>query len=110
MIDPMNNLFLGTAKYMMNIWKDSELLSSAMFEKVEQDVDAINLPARIGRDPGKIAAGFSNFTAEQWKTWTVVLSRYVLCEILPAAHFEVWNLFAEACLILFALSFMNLTL
>ena len=100
MIDPMHNLLLGTAKNMMAIWKDTGLLSPAMFEKIQQQVDTINLPAGIGRVPGKIAAGFSNFTAEQWKTWTVVLSRYVLKEVLPTPDFQVWCLFAEACSII----------
>lgn len=100
MVDPMHNLLLGTAKNMMTIWKDSGLLSATAFEKIQQQVDAINLPAGIGRVPGKIAAGFSNFTAEQWKTWTVVLSRYVLKEVLPTRDFKVWCLFAEACSII----------
>lgn len=34
---------------------------------MQERIDAINLPANIGRVPGKVASGFSEFTAEQWK-------------------------------------------
>ena len=99
LVDPMHNL-LGTAKNMMSIWKDSGLLSHSIFEKIQQQADLVNLPAGIGRIPGKIESGFSDFTAEQWKTWTTVLSQHVLSDILPKEHYLLWCMFAEACSIL----------
>ena len=94
-VDPMHNLLLGTAKNMLAIWKNSRLLSNTMFDQIQHEVDSINLPAGIGWVPGKIAAFFS--TAEQCKTWTIILSRHILENKLPLEHFQVWCLFAEAC-------------
>ena len=96
LVDPMHNLLLGTAKSMMTIWKESGLLSNSSFENIQKQVDLVNLPAGIGRIPGKIATGFSDLTAEQWKTWTTVLSQYVLHDILPKEHYLLWCMFAQA--------------
>ena len=52
----------------MTIWKNSGLLSNTKLDQIQHEVDSINLTAGIGRVPGKIAAAFSNFTAEQCKT------------------------------------------
>ena len=100
LVDPMHNLLLGTAKNMMKIWKESGLISNADFEDIQHNVDSINLPAGIGRIPRKIESGFADFTAEQWKTWTIVLSPYVLCNVLPPDHYAVWCLYSKACFIL----------
>ena len=85
---------------MMTIWKESGLLSNSSFENIQKQVDLVNLPAGIGRIPGKIVHGFSDFTAEQWKTWKTVLSQYVLRDILLKEHYLLWCMFAQACSIL----------
>lgn len=100
LVDPMHNLLLGTAKNMMSIWKDAGLIPDSTFLKIQQEVDSFNLPAGIGRIPGKIEAGLASFTAEQWKTWTTVLSPYVLKKHLPPEHYKLWCIFAKACTIL----------
>ena len=97
----MHNLLLGTAKSMMTIWKESGLLSNSSFENIQKQVDLVNLPACIGRIPGKIVHGFSDFTAEQWKTWKTVLSQYVFRDILLKEHYLLWCMFAQACSILY---------
>ena len=35
-IDPMHNLFLGTAKHIMTIWKDNNILSKDQFAVILQ--------------------------------------------------------------------------
>ena len=80
LVHPMHNLLQGTAKSMMTIGKESGLLS----ENIQKQVDLVNLPAGIGRI---IASGYSDFTAVQWKTWTTVLSQYVLHDILPKKNY-----------------------
>ena len=67
-IDPMHNLFLGTAKRVMETWLKSSVLSQADLELIQSKVDAVLVPTNIGRIPGKIARSFSGFTADQWKT------------------------------------------
>ena len=99
-IDPMHNLFLGTAKRMMEMWLELSLLTRADLEKVQQKVDSTNIPSNIGRLPFKIAKSFSGFTAEQWKTWTTVFSPFALFGHLPVNHYNCWLNFVKACKLL----------
>ena len=99
-VDPMHNLLLVMAKNMMKIWKECRFLSEANLDNIQQQVDAFILPAGIGRIPGKVVAGFAEFTAEQWKMWTIVLSPHVLSDILPHDHYALWCIYSEACSIL----------
>ena len=72
-IDPMHNLFLGTAKHVMETWMDASVLTPADFQKAQDKVDSVHVPTNIGRIPGKIAKSFSGFMAEQWKMWILVV-------------------------------------
>ena len=51
---PMHNLFLGTAKKMLEIWQDNGLLNKHHFEKIQNFVDSMNVLSDIGRIPHKI--------------------------------------------------------
>ena len=73
LIDPMHNLFLGTAKNILTLWKTSKIISEGTFSSIQDVVDSISVPPRIGRLPEKIASGFSGFTAEQWMAWTIII-------------------------------------
>lgn len=64
-VDPMHNLLLGTAKHMLAIWSDMKLLDQKQLRTIQSNVDSFITPSDIGRIPGKIASGFSGFTAEQ---------------------------------------------
>ena len=88
----MHNLFLDTAKHVMETWLDTSMLTAADLQKVQERVDAVLVPANIGRIPGKIAKSFSGFTADQWKNWVVVFSSYALHGILPDEHYRCWLL------------------
>lgn len=35
-IDPMHNLYLGTVKHLMSIWKDCEILTKAHFLTIQE--------------------------------------------------------------------------
>ena len=100
-IDPMHNLYLGTAKHLMkDVWlnEQSPVLRSADFDKIQEIVDSMMTPQDIGRIPGKIANNFGGFTADQWQSWTVVYS------LLPSRGFtresSCWTSFVTACKIL----------
>ena len=100
-VDPMHNLLLGTAKYLMNMWKESGVVNRAQFEYIQQEIDDMRVPANVGRIPYKIASNFSSFTADQWKNWVCVYSTVCLKEILPSEHYQCWVLFQDAvCLLL----------
>ncbi|CAB4011940.1 Hypothetical predicted protein [Paramuricea clavata] len=96
-IDPMHNLFLGTAKHTMETWLNASILTSADLEKVQKKVDEVHVPTNIGRLPGKIAKSFSGFTADQWKNWVTIFSPYALYDILSEDHYRCWLQFVKAC-------------
>ena len=99
-IDPMHNLFLGTAKHVLkNIWlnDDDVKISGKHFQNIQNIVDSCAVPKSLGRIPHKIASSFSSFTADQWKNWTLVFSLLCLNGILPTAELECWRLFVQAC-------------
>lgn len=96
-IDPMHNLLLGTAKHMVSIWRDKDILSKAQLEEIQKRVDSFVTPADVGRLPTKIMSNFAGFTAEQWRNWTVLFSLYALKGILPHRDFSCWQLFVKAC-------------
>ena len=55
-------------------------------------------PSDSGRQPAtNISSGFSGFTAEQWKNWTLYYSLFCLTDILPSRHYQCWQLFVKAC-------------
>ena len=96
-IDPMHNVLLGSAKLMVTIWKEKCLLSNVQFQNIQLLCDKFIVPSDIGRIPHKISSGFSSFTADQWKNWTLIYSLVALKDILPENHYNCWKLFVRAC-------------
>lgn len=99
-VDPMHNLYLGTAKHMMkNVWlnEKNDFISDEDFQRIQELVDSMTVPQDIGRIPGKISCSFSGFTADQWKNWTTVYSLFALKGVLPDKHLECWRYFVLAC-------------
>lgn len=99
-IDPMHNLFTGTAKHVLkNIWMEADkpLLDKNSLLKIQEKVDKIPVPADVGRTPKKIRNSYGGFTADQWKSFTILFSVYALHGILPATDLEVWRDFVMAC-------------
>lgn len=93
-VDPMHNLFLGSAKHFLksilfghNIIKESDNVV------IQELVDSIVVPSDIGRIPHKIISGFLSFTADQWKNWTMYYSLIVLHDILSTDILECWRHF-----------------
>ena len=99
-VDPMHNLWLGTAKNLMELWKSSQLLTDKEFCIIQQRVNSFITPNNIGRIPSKIASNCAGFTAEQWKNRTIFFSLYALQGILPRPHYQCWLFFVKACYIL----------
>lgn len=100
-IDPMHNLLLGTGKYVMNLWKESNILSRADLEDIQDEVNSIKVPSNIGRITFKIGSNVSGFTADQWRNWICVYSLFCLKGKLPTSHYQCWSKFVDAfCLLL----------
>ena len=90
-VDPMHNLLLGTAKHMLSVWKDLNLFTTDQFEVIQQKVNSFHTPADVGRIPTKISSGFSGFSADQWRNWTLLYSLYALKDVLYYSHFNCWS-------------------
>lgn len=99
-IDPMHNLFLGTAKKVFKLWVERDILSKKKLEKVESRLEEVNSFTDIGRIPTHISGNYGVFSAAEWKNWTVTFSLYALCGILPEEDYRCWEQFVIACRIL----------
>lgn len=96
-IDPMHNLFLGTSKKMINVWKEKKYLTEKTLSLIQQRVDKAHVPSDVGKLPGKIEKfTFDGFTADELKNWTILFSIYALKGIIPDAHLENWRYFVLA--------------
>ena len=91
------NLFLGTSKLMLSLWKEYGYINHSNFEQLQWEIDSINPPANVGHIPGKVSSAFAGFTADQLMLWTVVYSPVVLRTILPSEHYTLWCMFSKAC-------------
>ena len=96
-IDPMHNILLGSAKHIIGLWKKLGLFKEGDNEHIQTLVNKFVTPSDVGRIPYKIASGFSSFTADQWKNWTLIFSLIALKETLPDCHYQCWYVFVEAC-------------
>ncbi|MEW8562130.1 MAG: hypothetical protein AB2541_08490 [Candidatus Thiodiazotropha sp.] len=97
-IDPMHNLFLGTAKRMFKVWIDNEVLTSEKLDVIDKKIRNVKIGGEFGRLPSNIASNWGGFTAEQWKNWTLVYSLYVLKGVIQENHYKCWHTFVTACL------------
>ena len=86
-IDPMHNLLLGTAKHCIDV---TGVLSSGQLQAIQSKVDSFSCPNDVGRIPYKIQSSFAGFTADQWKSWTVLFSLFCLRDVLPTQDYKCW--------------------
>ena len=94
-VDPMHNLFLGTAKMMLKkIWLERGLITTLAYCK------PMTVPSDIGRIPRKIMSSFGGFTAEQWKNWVTIYSMFALRGVLLQNDYVCWQTFVLACFFL----------
>ena len=67
LIDPMHNLFLGTARHVArDIWIGRSILGASAISKIEARLRSLIIPVGLGRLPTSINAGCF-LTADQWK-------------------------------------------
>ena len=75
-IDPMHNLYLGTAKHILkDVWTEQGLINHKTMSLIQNRVNVTSTPDYVGRIPLKIASFFSGFTADQFKNWTNLFSK-----------------------------------
>ena len=96
-IDPMHNLFLGTAKHVFKLWISEGHLSKQQLKQIEEKLVKMEVPPEMGRLPKNISSNHGSYTAEQWKNWTLVYSMYALKDILQTEHLKCWQAIVLAC-------------
>ena len=63
MIDPMHNLFLGTAKRVFSKWIEEDITTKAGLEKLQERIEVISSLSDIGILPGNIKSNYGGYTA-----------------------------------------------
>ena len=98
-IDPMHNLFLGTAKkiLMFKIWCENDILAKEKLQEVQERIENVEAPSDLGRLPGNLSSNHGGFTASQWKNWVLYYSLFALEGILGEEHINCWQNFVLAC-------------
>ena len=102
-VDPMHNLFLGIAKWIVKrIWVDQGILTLSMLNEVQKRMGKFQVPADLGRIPGKIdcGEGFSNFTADQWRNFFTIYATVSLWNYLSSEDRKILTHFVRICSIL----------
>ena len=95
-IDPMHNLYLGTAKYVFQkLWMVHITKGKTTQAEVNRRVASLNVPAsvRFSRIPSPTDY---SLTAEQWMIWVNYYSIYCMHGILSDAEIECWRTFVLA--------------
>ena len=65
-IDPMHNLYLGTAKHIVKkVWHERGMIDKKDYGSLQECVDSVCSPPSLGRLPLKILSSFSGLTADQ---------------------------------------------
>ena len=96
-VDPMHNLFLGTAKYVFKLWDKQGIIGKKEMKLLESRIEAMDVPTDIGRLPKKISSNYGSYTAEQWKNWTLIYSMFALKGVIADKHLQCWQTFVLAC-------------
>ncbi|KAG9270975.1 hypothetical protein AMEX_G13841 [Astyanax mexicanus] len=100
-IDPMHNLLEGTAKRVMQVWRETGVISKDGFSALQSRVDAMRIPSHVDSGiPSKLEAAFEGFTASQWKMWVCVYSLFALKDIISEEHYNIWKVFVSATKVL----------
>ncbi|OAD66582.1 hypothetical protein PHYBLDRAFT_152381 [Phycomyces blakesleeanus NRRL 1555(-)] len=99
-IDPMHNLYLGTAKQMIQIWCKRNYINEKNQFTMQELANGIVVSCEYAHITKKIVNGFSFMKADEWKSWCIIYSPFVLKHVLPAKNLENWILFVDACRLL----------
>ena len=66
-IEPMHCIFLRLAKHTIQRRKKNGIVDASHFILLQEKVDLIIPPSKIGRIPRKVESDFASFTANEWK-------------------------------------------
>ncbi|OAD66189.1 hypothetical protein PHYBLDRAFT_175482 [Phycomyces blakesleeanus NRRL 1555(-)] len=96
-IDLMHNLFLGTAKRMMDQWIERGVFGDRDFTAMQKIADKMIVPRGYTALKSKIGKKFAFMKADERKSWVLIYSPVVLKSVLSSLHFNNWVDFVHAC-------------
>ena len=95
-IDPMHNLYLGTAKNTFALWRKKGIIIDVDVRIINNRISKLHVPSNVSFSCLPSSIETSTFTAEQWMVWVNYYSLYCLYGILPSDHMECWRHFVLA--------------
>ncbi len=98
-VDPMHNLLLGTAKHVFATWIKQGLLDDEKIDRVDHCAQTVGRTKGTGRI-ARSMTHFKSLKAEEWKNWVLIYSSYCLKDVLPRIHYNIWQLFVRANMLL----------
>ena len=99
----MHCLFLGVAKWIVTkLWIGECILNDEKLKIMQKRADMIKITSDLERRPVRIAMGdgFSNFTADMWKTFIMIFAIPVTWDFLGKIDQKILAYFVRACIIL----------
>src|SRR5213083_657262 len=99
----MHCLFLGVAKWIVTkLWIGEGILNRENLKIMQKRADMIKITSDLGRRPVRIATGdgFSNFTADMWKTFIMIYAIPITWDLLEEIDQKILAYFVRACKIL----------
>ncbi len=99
-IDPMHNLFLGTAKHIFKVWIEKGILTDKILAEIDSRMTFIKIPSDLNRIPDRISKCYKRFKADEWKHWTLVYSLFCLKDLIPTDQYAMRSVFVASCNIL----------
>ena len=68
----------------MKVWRNLDIITLDHLSIMQEKVDNMIPPPKVGGIPRKIQSGFVAFTADEWKNWIILYSPY--CVTQPASR------------------------
>lgn len=99
-IDVLHCVWLGISKTVWLTWRKSGLVTDKDLKVIEERMRSLRVPDGVSNFVSKLRANFSYAKAADWKAWTCIFSLYCLRDILPAEHYQCWELFVSGCCLL----------
>ncbi|OAD68570.1 hypothetical protein PHYBLDRAFT_172991 [Phycomyces blakesleeanus NRRL 1555(-)] len=109
-VNPMHNLFLGTAKRMMERWVADGIIDNKKLVAMQKAVEKIVLPPDYISLGTKIAKGFPYMKADKWKSWCLacrILVMPSICESDIATAHKYLEDFCKKCETLYSLDLLS---
>jgi Transposase family tnp2 len=102
-VDPMHCLFLGVAKWIVEkLWIEGGILDNDKLKIMQEQANKIEIASNLGRRPTRINTGdgFSNYTADMWKTFILIYAIPITWDFLTDIDRKILINFVYACKIL----------